>query len=438
MRHKTLSGQKPIAGKEMAPLLAIRDRKRQSKHFTTNAKLINPYTIYSLSWIIVLLVYSLDWTYIYPPLTSDLLAFLAFTSAVSLFFAKKFHNRYNLGRANLGTLSEGFVKKSLIVLYVLLFLEFVYVGGIPIVNSGLGIAEDSDYAEFGIPTVKVFVVNGFSLMFLVSVTLLIRGDFSRKRMSLYGFLSILPFILCMQRGLAMDAIVGGVCIALLFSKKLVKNAIRTFVLGCLLLLAFGALGQLRHNDKSLIVNLAQPKPKFEKSNYPSEYMWPYIYISSPLANLQSCISHKADKVNFGDNQGLFALVWIDVVPQFISKYYLEPPDHSRFWVSPGLTVGSTYMNPFCQLGYLGMFLMFAYIMLFFVLVVKIVPRNSALFPAVVALLCEVSLFGMFDNMVAYGGIFPQFILIYLIDRCILRTKRKRLRTMPRIRLSSNI
>lgn len=70
-----------------------------------------------------------------------------------------------------------------------------------------------------------------------------------------------------------------------------------------------------------------------------------------------------------------------------------------------MVVGSTYFVPYYELGWWGVYLMFAYIMFFLAFCIKLVKRTSPMFPPMIALLCETSLMGIFDNMVAYAGLF---------------------------------
>lgn len=379
-----------------------------------NVKVLNPFSIYAYSWIIVLLVYSLDWSYLYPKLTREVLLFLICTSLMAMFLSIVHHTKFTPKDISDKNVTIGKLKIAFIILYILLFLEFAFVGGIPLFMYGSGRVDDDFYMRFGIPIVNVIVVNGFAALFLFSVTLLLYGNQSKKIILLFCLLGILPPVICVQRGIAMNMLIGAGCIYLIHSRHMLRKVISMSLVGIVVLYLFGSVGQIRFQGKEdAIIQIAEPTRKFDESIAPKEYIWSYLYIASPLANLQSFIDYDVYNKACEEEKGVLLFVWDNIVPQFMSKYFFTSPDVSYYLITRAMVVGSTYMMPFAELGWLGLILMFAYIIVFFIVFVKLVPRNSIWFFPLLAVLCEISLMGIFDNMVAYTGIFPQLILIFL-------------------------
>ena len=387
----------------------------------SNEKFINPVIIYVYSWVIVGLVYMLGWSNSYPDLSFGVVFFLVATSAIAYWLSKSYSYRFNCSRVNFAKFNKKKYNIFLGVLYGLLILEFI-VGGIPIITYNSEFVEDSLYMEWGIPIVNVIVVNGFGAMFQIAIALLCFGTLKKSIALRYIILTILPPIICMQRGIAVNMLIGAFCFFLLTSKHLKRNIIMIGVAGLLMLYLFGLMGNYRSKGNfDLIAKTANVSEKFEKSILPSEYLWSYLYIASPLANFQYIVDKKPEVNGVGDDFGLKPFIGLNIIPQTISKRLdFKYPELSRYFCIPNMVVGSTYFVPYYELGWWGVCLMFAYIMFFLFFCIKMIKRTSPMFPAMVALLCEISLMGIFDNMVAYAGLFFQIVIVYLFSKYVFK------------------
>ncbi len=392
--------------------------------YVSNEKFINPFIIYAYSWIIVFLVYLLGWSNSYPELGLGVVAFLIVTSVISIWLSRSNSRKFNCSKVNFEGFNIKVYNKVLIILYILLGLEFI-VSGIPIVMYNSEFTDDTLYMEWGIPIVNVIVVNGFGAMFQIAVTLFCFNVISKSAAIRNIFLTILPPIICVQRGIAMNMFVGAFCIFLLTSKKLKRTVIAMGVVGLLILYLFGLMGNYRSKGNfDLIARTANVSEKYEKSILPSEYLWSYLYIASPLANFQYIVDKKPEVEGVSDDYGLKPFIGINIIPQTISKRLdFKYPELSRFFCIPNMVVGSTYFVPYFELGWWGVCLMFCYIMFFLAFCIKLVKRTSPMFPAMVALLCETSLMGIFDNMVAYAGLFFQIVIVYLFSKYVFKWRR---------------
>lgn len=391
------------------------------KTFVSNEKLINPFIIYMYSWIMVFLVYLLGWSNSYPDLSIEVISFLIVTSVIALWLSKKNSWRFDCSKVNFAKFNTKKYNSFLIFFYALLILEFV-VGGIPMFSYSSDFVDPSLYMEWGIPIVNVIVVNGFGAMFQIAVALFCFNIISKQIAIRNVILTILPPILCMQRGIAMNMFVGGFCIFLLTSKKIKKHIIYISVIGLLLLYLFGYAGNYRSKGNfDIIAQTANVSSKFEKSILPSEYLWSYLYIASPLANFQYIIEKKTETSGVNDNYGLKPLIGLNIVPQTISKRLgFKYPNLSKYYCIPNMVVGSTFFLPYYQMGWLGVWIIFGYIMFFLFFCTKLIKRTSPMFPPLVALLCETSLMGIFDNMVAYAGLFFQIVIVYVFSKFVFK------------------
>lgn len=147
----------------------------------------NPYTIFSISWLLCLALYSFGWTDIFPKLSISLIIFLVVLiclfSCTGLIF-----NKLNLYKI---------AKKPLIINSTALFtinvglyaLNFIY-SGIPILN---GVRDDN----FGIPTVIVFstTLNCFTSVYCFYLFMQTRN----KKFLLYSIFCLSFFVLAFSR-----------------------------------------------------------------------------------------------------------------------------------------------------------------------------------------------------------------------------------------------
>lgn len=387
----------------------------------SNERYINPFIIYVYSWIIVLLVYMLGWSNSYPDLSLGVLFFLFVSSAIAYKLSIGNSHWFDCSKVNFSRFNLKKYNAFLGILYGLLMMEFV-VSGIPIIMYNSEFVEDSIYLEWGIPIVNVIVVNGFGAMFQIAIAMFCFGAVKKSISIRNIILTILPPIICVQRGIAMNMFIGAFCIFLLTSKQLKKNIITIGFVGLLVLYLFGLMGNYRSKGNfDLIAQTANVSTKFEKSILPSEYLWSYLYIASPLANFQYIVDRKPEVNGISDDFGLKPFVGINIIPQTISKRLdFKYPELSRFFCIPNMVVGSTYFVPYYELGWWGVYLMFAYIMFFLAFCIKLVKRTSPMFPPMIALLCETSLMGIFDNMVAYAGLFFQIVIVFLFSKFVFK------------------
>jgi hypothetical protein len=308
-------------------------------------------------------------------------------------------------------------------------MDFAYQREIPLLSIVGKITVDN-YGSFGIPTFGVLMstFGGFITVYLFNCFLVTR----RKK---YLFASIYLFIfplLIFSRG-AILLTLSSMLFLYLFSLKgnKIKVYFRMLLIILLALLGFGYLGNIRTSNQldkggtitDIILTLGQAKPSFENSAIPKEFFWSYIYISSPLANLQNDI----DKANPRyDINSVVSYLNYELIFDAVSKRtgaLLDVDQGQNKLIAPYLTVSTIYATSFTDLGWLGMCLTFIALMAVCLLYLFILRADSPFFATGVAILNTMVLFCLFDNMISFTGL--SFQLVYPILLSIKwRTKKE--------------
>jgi hypothetical protein len=369
--------------------------------------LTNPFAGYAAGFGISVAVYSLGYSDLYPPLQTSLKWFLLSTClicALLAFLAGSIVQRPILKKEPFGPHFRIFA-----VLLAVFVVEVVANGGIPLLLIATG--SDFNYQEFGVPELHVAFV-GFAYFYAVfwfDLFVMRQGR---------GFLVI---SLCMIATSLLIVSRGGF-ITLLISITFVyvrrrgfdrKLAIIFGALAAIVLWGFGLLGDLRTHGatgESIILSIGKPSDKFLNSDIPSELFWPYLYASSPLANLQINMTDRTAE----DSPGLY--LGLELLPDFVSKRIVS--DEARAATAPllitdALTVSTMYGRAFVLLGWLGLLFGFSYFILVSILCIKLLQK-SKYFVAALGTLSAIALMNMFDNMfISSAGILPVFTALFL-------------------------
>jgi oligosaccharide repeat unit polymerase len=400
--------------------------------------LINPYFIYILSFLAVLIAYQFNWSKLYPDLGLPLVLFLVSSMIIAFYLGKVFVKQKII------TFNKIHYKKPLeLITYGILggyVLEFIYHRNFPLLavftNTNLS------YAEFGIPTFHVLLVTFNSFFSLYLFQIFLSETQGRKKILLFYMLTLIPSILILNRGMLLMILMGCVFIYLIKyqSKITLKKIAALAVIGVLVLYLFGVVGNMRVNntyqsdtslfDNSLFMNIGGATKEFKQSIIPKEFFWAYIYLSSPLANLQETIDNFTFEkdVNFFDS---FMFSITQTLPDFISKrivplYNMEMPD--VYQITPELNVSTAFAQPFVLLGWVGItfYTLFAFVFAFFyILLLK--KMNSEYLVIGVALMNSIFVFTTFSNMFSFTGL--SFQLVYPVLLSLFRVKKINLKTV---------
>jgi len=371
----------------------------------------NPYTVFSISWLLCLFLYSLGWAGIYPKLSSELSLFVI-SLIVVMGLTAIFYKRIKI---NLTPISVNTYRYKVLFAFNLLLwaLNFLY-SGIPIFNG----LRDLD---FGIPFVKIisaslnnFLSIYFFYLFLIS---------GKKKFLLYCGLCFFLFALVISRGNIMLSMVS-----MFFMWINIKNPILSVTKGITILaftltilFLFGVAGNYRtiknvaDNDSSvqdnysskLILGIGEAST-FYRNYIPGEFFWGYLYISSPLSNLQYNLN-KPSKSSTPDNISMLIIneILFDAISNKIDEGYHLNKQTPALLVDT-LTVSTAFAGSYVYAGWTGVLI---YVVIFWLLpfIYTILLAKNPLAIIGVSVLCTVYFFSIFDNMLILTALTSQLL-----------------------------
>ncbi|SHJ99307.1 hypothetical protein SAMN04488028_102413 [Reichenbachiella agariperforans] len=376
----------------------------------------NPYYIYCLAFGASLIVCQFGWSSAFPELKANLLVFLFFTFILTGLFGFWFQ-RKNVIKYEIITISSD--KKWLFIFSLFLWsIEFIYNKGIPLVLILSG--ADYDYTRFGIPTFHVFVVTYTSFLTVHFFSIFLSTG--KRKILLYSILLLFIPILLFNRGMFMINTVSCFFVyyqfkgGLRFYKKCVA-----MVFLFTLLFGFGYLGNVRTTnmykgvETNYILEIGKADASFKKSIIPDEYFWSYLYIGSPIGNLQH-------NINQGEPRGSSLNTFITFVTNelnfdFIAKRINELRGVQKtgiFKFLPFLTVGCVYTKSFMYFGWFGIVFMFVFLLYFPVFYFGLIKKGSEYYSTASAIVCSLYCFLIFDNMFSFSGMSLQLVYPILL------------------------
>jgi len=368
----------------------------------------NPFYLFVITFTIVIVTYQFGWSALYPNLSFLLILFFIITFLSSLFLGAVI-DKYNPIIYKKLDSSKG-VKNTITAIFILLMVEFIYTKGIPLflVLSGA----NYKYEEFGIPTLHPLLAT-FTSFYTVYVFHIWLSEKKIKNLINLFILLLFP-VLIYNRGMLLISLVSCLIVFLMSIKKVrLRTRIYIAVLVAILLYFFGVLGNYRlvkSSSNDYFLEIAGATDSFKNSRIPKSYFWSYIYISSPLANLQNNINeNRPEKIKVKD------YVSTELIPDFISKRLSKTIKAERAeitQITSFLTVGTVFARSFSLLGWVGMYLMYLFIASFVLLYIVILRKSNKYYVAGIAILSTFVIFNTFSNMIYFSGV--SFQLIYPI------------------------
>lgn len=376
--------------------------------------MINPYFSFSGGFIIALVLFALPWSSLYPPLSIGVLTFLLVMICLSTLFGLIWRKKveYTLGHIEHNSRTATFITVGITILWI---AEFVHAGGIPffmIVTS-----QPFNYTKFGIPTLHVFIVT-FSSFYTIFLFHVYRCS-SNKVILLLVVLQLTMAVLIYNRGMLLFNLTSIASVYLLTANKVkLKVVAISLPFAIVLLYVFGVLGTMRVShlagtpySNEHFMNLGKASSQFRNGNIPHEFFWSYIYISSPVANLQENVDKYLNREVTQTN----VVSWVnnEVMMDFISKrinsmFDLQPAGDFR--IHGNLTAPTIFSRSYSYLGFTGLIFMGVVVLILPLFILKVLPSSSPLFTTTIAILCTMYLFMMFENTIRFTGL--SFQLIY--------------------------
>lgn len=390
------------------------------KNKTVN--IFNPYFLFSVIFLAVLLVYQLNWSQLNIPLSLGLFLFLLLNIVLFFFFGYLFDKRIQERPKK----SYGYKKSyPFISVFILLgtLIEGIVLKGYPLFNSlGWGTIQ---YIEYGIPMFHVVLLTVSYFFSMVVFETIIHG-FKNKKMYLLLFITLVPFILTINRGMLVMLVISYICLYTQEHKIIIKKKI----VGILLISAviffylFGLFGNYRINadykqdrsitDSSIIMDVGEATNSFRESYIPKEFFWLYTYVTTPLANLQH---NMEEHINAGnkDKDGFFDFIKITFLPETLSKR-MNPTKINNYRVREELTVGTAYYEIYPRYGWTGMWIYLLVISVFPFLYLELLKKFAGQYINIgMALVCTMYTLLFFTNFLSYTGLAIQLFFPFILS-----------------------
>ena len=327
----------------------------------------NPFYIYCVAFTMAIFVYLWGWSDIFPKLSSGLILFLVVTSILFIiaghFLVKLPSELFNNKPLNL------FLNDVLFWIIILLgLINILYMGYLPIMDRS------RNYREFGMPVIDI-LFNTLSIFFAVHYIQSFKEE-KKLRFLFYVFIIVIFQILLFRRSTIVWIFITSSFLYLLNREKPRILILSVYVIFIpLLSYCFGLYGNNRSNlSESYVLNDLGASDTFKNSGISFNHYMTYLYVSSPLANLQKNINEGDGFINKGDIKTFFfyCLIPESLTMRLEKTLGLSKPECNL--ITPDLIVGSFFMVSFYTLGWGGMIILILYLFIFILLCLFVLRR----------------------------------------------------------------
>jgi hypothetical protein len=372
----------------------------------------NPLYLYCISFVFVISIYSLNWSNLYCNLSANLLIFILITICFSSIIAP-FFNKYSEFRPIPISMNNKYI---MIFIVVGTIAEYIYCRGIPLISVLLGTS--GSYKDYTwIPSFHVLLA-GICSFFCVYVFHQYQSHIKVKYLRNYFLLCLFIQILNLSRGMFIYIVFP--CIFLYLSRIKRLSSSKIIVSLCSIIVAFalfGLSGNIRdsnsQNNNEYILKIGGANQRFIDTHIPSMFYWVYLYIASPIGNLENTIEISNPQPSLLDYTKLFITL---STPDFIQKrlpenYRFIKSDYSNYLVSTSLNVSTVYSYPYIYAGWMGMIYMFMFMFVVIIFYLGLIGRSSPYFLTGWFFICTSITLNVFSNMWVANGLYFSFIPI---------------------------
>ena len=316
--------------------------------------LLNPAVMYAMTWMFVLLLYSFELSNLLDPLRLATIILVAGSSLAFLggWLFESLLSRHGIAHMRLdlnsirSQLGSGALGKRLRIAWRIfgagILFEIIFFRGAP--GLGLiGIGPEILYTDFGIPGLHGLFNSMFYACCVIQLARILLGVSKGK-----------AFLICVSLAYPVLGMSRQVLISLLlqylfvyFSIKRPSAAVfaRAGIIFVTIFLLFGYLGDIRSGREHII---ALASPSFEYPDWlPSAFIWFYIYLCTPLNN-----------VNFNIDivpNGLPLETAGTLIPSFARDAFFNAAGGSKEWalVTDSFNVSSLLQSLLTDFGIVG-------------------------------------------------------------------------------------
>jgi hypothetical protein len=352
--------------------------------------IVNPFYLYCTSFSIAIFVFLWGWCSIFPKLSPGILLFFFLTFLIFIYTG------YQFGKKNFNITYYPGVKPYFndVVFSLILILGLVnviYMGYLPIFNRS------HNYREYGMPVIDpVFnTLSIFLSVFFVQSFL----EQKKRRFLIYVFIIVLIHILLFRRSSVIWIIASSLFLLIMYKKRISLLFIAVAII-CLPILSysFGAYGNFRSKlSKSYVMNELRTSQNFKSSNISHYHYMTYLYVSSPLANLQENIDKRSGAIQKMDFTSFF---FYCILPESFTLRLEKPLKLSPpicYLITPELIAGSFLMVAFFTLGWAGIIFMFIYLTVFIIACLILISKINTFRSITISLLATTVSLLIFSN-----------------------------------------
>jgi hypothetical protein len=385
----------------------IRKRERLSRNRsatepkrTQSVAFLNPWLIYAVIGGIVLFLYSLGWSELYAPLEPGLLIFFTGTIVVSIVMGIRLQPRLRALPPEGPAVEAHRAPKGVTMVIVAGFLgQFAYLGHAPLTDN-LILHTGYEYGDFpGIPGLTVLLVT-FSIFYSTLLAYQASRAVGRRRWSLaVQFVAIQSmFLLLLSRQAILLCLVMAAFLFLSRTRLTGRRVVVAVLAAVVVMYAFGCLGNLRSgfgpNDSSYITQFSRVSASYPTA-MPGQFLWSYMYIVSPLGNLNDLVGNLPPTYSYSD-------MVVNMFPDFLTKRLFSDFDPTTPITVPYFNVSTGYAAAWKFNGYLALWATFGVVMV----IASGAPRlvRPSWERATWAVACGIVAFMFYNNALSYSGV----------------------------------
>lgn len=380
---------------------------------------LNPYYIFNVGLLVVIGVYLLELSDLYPTFSFSTIFFLLCVVLLFIILGLIFKQQYRI--SNYINETE-WTKQSYLLGTIFSVLgtlaEGVYSHGYPLLG------QYGDDVHFGIPTFHVFLVVyiSFIIICIFESFLFVNVKKQKKKLILLIIINLFCLILDLSRSVIVVVALNCLWLALFqrkrkglnFSFSLKKVTVTLIGVVCLLYL-FGIVGNYRSSlqmnnanttnnnllDSTLIYNVGEAKENVRNNKYLGPLFWDYIYISSPLANFQNIVNLKKNSDDTTDKKEILTQYIPEVVSDKLFPNYTWKSS-IQYQINTILNATTVFFSSYYILGWLGVLFMVIYMSVFpFIYMYLIEKFSPDYYEIAIALLNTAYLLNLFGNMFSF-------------------------------------
>ncbi len=308
----------------------------------------NPIVLFIVTWLSVLFMYSRQYSLILTALNDNTIIYIALTCFIlmlSFSIMRLLFRNVQFSNENIYEVNPYIIKQLKWVLGIWIafsMIEILYFKGLPLLAL-LGIGSGV-YTEWGLPSLHGLLNAMIITLSNYMIYLFLK---TKDKKYLYFFLSCLCWpILLVTRQVFMSMVVQATLIYLVTNKIKTHTIFKVILAAFVIVYLFGVIGDLRSEDPESFVVLAEPSADYP-TWLPSGFLWVYIYIASPLNNINFNIDHyKAFDFNL-------APILSPFFPSVIRDKFFDVPNQDFQLVKDYFNVSSMFPTFINSFGYWG-------------------------------------------------------------------------------------